>query len=40
MTKTKSTPKTLQELKKEKGKTNWAKVFAEKESSNRVAGGI
>jgi hypothetical protein len=34
-------PKTLKELKKIKGSTNWAKLVSdEKKESNRVAGGI
>ena len=36
MRKIKSAPKTLQELKKEKSKTNWGRVLAEKESSNKA----
>lgn len=35
MKKTKSTPKTIQELKKEKSKTNWGRVLADKESSKK-----
>ena len=31
----KSTPKTLQELKREKSKTNWGKVLSDKDSSNK-----
>ncbi|WP_175574238.1 hypothetical protein [Teredinibacter haidensis] len=36
MKKTKSSPKNIQELKKEKSKTNWGRVLAEKESSNKA----
>jgi len=31
----KSTPRTLQELKREKSKTNWGKVLSDKDSSNK-----
>jgi hypothetical protein len=31
----KSTPKTIQELKREKSKTNWGKVLSDKDSSNK-----
>ena len=36
MKKNKSMPKSLQELKKEKSKTNWGKVLAEKEISDKA----
>lgn len=36
MKKNKSAPKTIQDLKMEKSKTNWGRVLAEKESSNKA----
>tara|TARA_R110001583_G_scaffold103368_1_gene250570 strand:+ start:949 stop:1086 length:138 start_codon:yes stop_codon:yes gene_type:complete len=35
MNSNKSTPRTLQELKREKSKTNWGKVLSDKDSPNK-----
>jgi hypothetical protein len=40
MTKNKTKPMTLEEIKMKRGKTDWAKLISEEKKSNRVAGGI